>query len=316
MAHNLNETNGKVAFASTQKAWHGLGQIVDNPMTTEEAIVLGGLDYEVVKQPLYTGDKELIKDHMYTQRVDTGHIFGVVGSGYQIIQNREAFNFFDVLLENNVKIETVGALGQGERIFITCKLPHKIVVGSKEDFTEMYVLLSSSHDGSGAIVAGITPIRVVCQNTLNMALNKKMSNRISIRHTSNANARLTQAGEIMRHALNYQTTLEQAYNFLYKTPVSDSVAKDLIRQIIQGDKKDSTRVFNIIDQIEHCYNMGVGQEEIVGTAWGLFNGVTHYLSHEKKYQNAETKFNSLIMNGESEKLIKKAYDVLMEYAQH
>ncbi len=316
MAHNLNETNGVISFASTQKAWHNLGQIVDNPMTTKEAIIMGGLDYKVVKKPLFISNrKDKLKDFMYTSRTDTKEVFGVVGKDYQIVQNSEAFEFFDVLLDKDVQIETVGALGLGEKIFISCKLPHKIVVGHKDDLTEMYVLLSSSHDGKGAVVAGITPVRVVCQNTLNMALSKGMSNRISIRHTSKASERLTQAGQIMRHALTYQQTLEEAYNFLFKTKVSDSVAKELILRIIQGDKKESTRGNNIAETIEMCYNAGVGQEKIVGTAWGLFNGVTHYLSHEKKYQSEESKFNSLMMNGESEKLIKSAYEVLMEYAR-
>lgn len=315
MCHNLNIDEGKVAFASTQKAWHGLGQIVDNPMTTKEAIILGGLDFEVVKKPIYCDNKKL-EDYMTTQRVDTGKIFGVVGSKYQIVQNVEAFNFFDSLSENNVKIETVGALGGGERIFITCKLPHKIVVGHKDDLTEMYVLLSSSHDGSGAIVAGLTPVRVVCQNTLNMALSKSLTNKISIRHTSNAQNRVAQAGQIMRQALMYQTTLEEAYNFLFKTKITDSVAKDLIKKIIQQDKKDSSRIENILTQIETCYNVGIGQEEVIGTGWGLFNGITHYLSHEKNYHTAESKFNSLLLGGESEKTIKKSFDVLMDYAKH
>lgn len=316
MAHNLNiDENGNVAFASTQTAWHNLGQIVQNPMTTQEAIVLGRLDYEVEKRSIQCGEI-LLPNHMATVRADTETVLGIVGNNYEVVQNTEAFKFFDTLLGQNLaKIETVGALGQGERIFISAKLPHQIVVGSKEDLTEMYVLLTSSHDGTGAIVAGLTPIRVVCQNTLNMALSQKMKNKISIRHTSSANTRLAQAGEIMRQSLMYQTTLEEAYNFLFRTKVSDSVAKDLITKIVQGEKKDSARTANIIETIEMCYNVGIGQDKIVGTAWGVFNAMTHYLSHEKNYKNEESKFNSLLMGGESEKLIKKSFDLLMTHAQ-
>lgn len=313
--HNLNEVNGKVAFASTKKAWHNLGQIVDSAMTTAQAIELGGLDYTVEKIDLHTPDGTLINTHKATRRTDTNQVLGVVGHKYGVVQNKDAFNFFDTLIgENHAKIETVGALGIGERIFISAKLPHSICVG-KDDLTEMYVLLTSSHNGSGAIVAGLTPVRVVCQNTLNMALNNKLKNRIGIRHTSNANTRLSQAGTIMRHALAYQTSLEEAYNFLYNTKVTDKVAKDLINQIINKDNVDSTRITNILDTIEVCYQEGTGQESIVGNAWGVFNGITHYLSHEKNYKNEQSKFESLLLNGESEKVIKRSYDVLMDFAK-
>lgn len=313
--HNLNVIDGKASFASTQKAWHGLGQIVDNPMTTAQAIQLGGLDYTVEKTDVFTADGPMIPGHKATRRTDTNQVLGVVGEKYGVVQNVDAFSFFDTLIgKNTAKIETVGALGIGERIFITAKLPHSIAVG-KSDLTEMYVLLTSSHDGSGAIVAGLTPVRVVCQNTLNMALNKKMKNRIGIRHTSNAKTRLAQAGEIMRHSLSYSTSLEQAYNFLFNTKVTDKVAKELIKQIIQKEQQDSTRMTNLLDTIEVCYYEGSGQDSIVGTAWGVFNGITHYLSHEKNYKSDESKFQSLLLNGESERTIKRSFDVLMDYAK-
>lgn len=315
MAHNLNEVDGKIAFASTKTAWHGLGKIVDSPMTTKEAIQYGGLDYTVEKQPLYLGNESEVETHKATVRTDTNDILGIVGNGYQVVQNRDVFDFFDPLLDGMAKIETVGALGKGERIFVTAKMPHKICVG-KDDLTEMYMLLTSSHDGSGAIVAGITPIRVVCQNTLSFAINRGLKNRIGVKHTTTAQQRLSQAGMIMRQSLEYQQTLDEAFNFLFKTKVDDSVAKGLIKEIFQKDAKDSTKMGNILETIETCYNAGVGQESIVGTAWGVFNGITHYLSHEKNYKTEESKFNSLLLgSGDSQKMTKRAFDVLIDYAK-
>lgn len=313
--HNLNVTNEKVAFASTQPAWHNLGTIVDKPMTAEEAIQLGGIGYEIEKVPLYTKEGTLVSTHSATRRVDTEKILGVVGSRYHVVQNKDAFAFFDGLLgDGHAKIETVGALGDGERIFVTAKMPYEITVG-KDDLTNMYVLLTSSHDGSGAIVAGITPIRVVCQNTLNLAMSREITNKVSIRHTCTAERRLFQAGKVLEQAMKYQTSMEEAYNFLYRTKVSDSAAKSLIAQIVQGQKSDSTKMTNILEKIETCYHVGAGQKEIAGTAWGVFNGITNYLSHEKKYQNDESKFNSLLLGGESEKLIKQSFDTLMTFAK-
>jgi hypothetical protein len=126
MAHELNTTDGKVSFASTQKAWHGLGQIVDKAMTAEQAIELGGLNYEVVKTPLTTkvkGEQRLkVNEHFATVRTDTKQVLGVVGSRYQIVQNSDAFVFFDSIVGQGQAIfETAGALGQGERILLPPK---------------------------------------------------------------------------------------------------------------------------------------------------------------------------------------------------
>lgn len=317
MAHNLNEVKGKVAFAAVltgkqknEKAWHGLGTYFDRPLTMEEAIEHGGLDYTVEKKNLVIEGTDLIlPSHMTTVRTDTGEALGVVGNDYSILQNRNAFDFFDSFSDGNVQIETVGALGKGERIFATAKLPHQIVVG-RDDLTEMYMVMMNSHDGSLSLNVGLSPIRVVCQNTLNLAIRQGLKNKITLRHTGKIEDRAKQAGEIMRLSLKYQMELGQAFDLLYRKKVTDTAAKDLIRQIIVQDKKDSTRMNNILDTIEASYFTGVGQKEIVGTAWGVFNGITHYLSHEKSYKSEETKFDSL-NGGESYRMITNAFNLLV-----
>jgi phage/plasmid-like protein (TIGR03299 family) len=185
MAHNINYNSqtGKYSFFSVkEKAWHGLGQIVEQYPTSAEAIRHAGLDYEVAKSPLYTkasgviqtndgiemGSTELaVPDCFATIRTDSNAVLGVVGKDYQIVQNREAFSFFDAIVGggDGILYETAGALGQGERIFITAKLPDYIRVGKGDDVTEKYIFLTTSHDGSGSITAAFTPIRIVCQNS-------------------------------------------------------------------------------------------------------------------------------------------------------
>ncbi|HRH61619.1 MAG TPA: DUF932 domain-containing protein, partial [Chitinophagaceae bacterium] len=173
MAHNLNynQNTGKHSFFSVkEKAWHNLGTIVENHPTSAEAIQFAGLDYEVVKQNIYTTSYNAdgqamdftnrIKTHFATMRPDTGEILGIVGSKYEIVQNKTAFTFFDSLVSDatGIKYETAGALGNGERIFITAKIPEVIKVGRK-DIIEEYIFLTTSHDGSGSIMAAFTPIR-------------------------------------------------------------------------------------------------------------------------------------------------------------
>lgn len=206
MAHNLNfnEATGKYSFFSVkEKAWHALGQTVQEYPTSSEAIAFAGLDYEVIKAPLFVkgAAPEItheIPDQFATMRTDNNAVFGVVGKDYQIVQNADAFAFFDAIVGGGEGIlyETAGVIGQGERIFITAKLPGYIRVGSGDDVTEKYIFLTTSHDGTGSITAAFTPIRIVCQNTLNAAL-RNMSNVVRIRHTAGAKERLEQAHKVM-----------------------------------------------------------------------------------------------------------------------
>lgn len=185
MAHNINFNNrtGRYSFFSVkEKAWHNLGQVVEQYPTSAEAIRHAGLDYEVVKTPLYTkgsgiietadgieiGSNELhVPNYFANIRNDNNAVLGVVGKDYHIVQNHEAFEFFDAIVGggDGILYETAGALGKGERIFITAKLPNYIRVGNGDDVTEKYIFLTTSHDGSGSITAAFTPIRIVCQNS-------------------------------------------------------------------------------------------------------------------------------------------------------
>lgn len=127
-----------------------------------------------------------------TIRTDTEQVLGVVGKDYEVLQNVDAFNFFDAVVgDAGIQYETAGALGKGERIFITAKLPGYILAG-RDDSIEKYLFLTTSHDGFGSITAAFTPIRIVCANTLKAALRNHTAS-IKIRHTANARERLRQA---------------------------------------------------------------------------------------------------------------------------
>jgi phage/plasmid-like protein (TIGR03299 family) len=184
MAHNLNfnEQTGKHSFFLVkEKAWHGLGQIVEGYPNSAEALKFAGLDYTVEKRKLFTFDNENqtasedteikipeieVPNYFATVRTDNENILGVVGRDYEVVQNIDAFSFFDSIVGGDgIQYETAGALGKGERIFITAKLPDYIKVGNN-DLIEQYLFLTTSHDGFGSIAAAFTPIRIVCNNTL------------------------------------------------------------------------------------------------------------------------------------------------------
>lgn len=163
-----------------------------------------------------------------TVRTDNDTVLGVVGKDYQIVQNRDAFSFFDSIVGGDGMLyETAGALGNGERIFITAKLPDYIRVGN-DDLIEKYLFLTTSHDGSGSITAAFTPIRIVCANTLNAAL-RDQTNTVRIRHTSNAKQRLEQAHKVMGISDRLALQLESIFNNWTKVRISDNEVKKLIQ---------------------------------------------------------------------------------------
>lgn len=330
MAHNLEERDGKASFVTTQKAWHGLGEVVEGSFTVIEAIEKARLGYEVITNPMTTkidlGGGNVIEipvpDKFATVRTDLNKVLGVVGNRYKVVQNRDAFVFFDEILgQGAAMLETAGVLGIGERIFISAKMSEVIQIAGTDDMTEVYILLTSSHDGTGSIIAAVTPVRVVCQNTLNAALRNTV-NRVCIRHTNSAKDKLAEAHKLLGISHKYINEVNEMFNTLAKKTISDAQVLSLVEQVfkskrkeeVEGDeekKEESTRITNIRNAVMESYFEGVGQNKIVGTAWGAYNGITHYLSHVKSYKTGDLKLDNL-MNGESSKLANEAIQILLK----
>lgn len=339
MAHHLfyNTQKGQHSFFSVkEKPWHGLGQIIDQYPTSAEALKFAGLDFEVIKKNLYTTSlnadgqamdfTKRVNTHYATIRKDTGDILGIVGKDYQIIQNVEAFSFFDAIVGGDgIQYETAGALGTGERIFITAKLPNYIKVG-KEDLIEQYLFLTTSHDGYGSITAAFTPIRVVCHNTLNAAL-KSHSNCIKIRHTTGAKERLEQAHQLMGITNTLSTELETIFNRWSKVKISDPEVKKLIQQAmcpnkevysnLQAGKDDalSTAFKNICDNA-FSYTMSNETQTMDttrGTLFGAYNAVTGYFQNVRNYKNDEAKLRSMLYGGIAQQRTQKAFDLCTSF---
>ena len=346
MAHNINfnEQTGKHSFFSVkEKAWHGLGQIVEGYPTSAEAIKHAGLDYTVEKRKLFTYDtannlanpeKDIIipeiEVHNYfaTIRTDNANVLGVVGKDYEVVQNKDAFFFFDAIVGGDgIQYETAGALGKGERIFITAKLPDFIKVG-KDDLIEQYLFLTTSHDGGGSITAAFTPVRIVCNNTLNAAL-RNHSNAVKIRHTSNVKDRLEQAHRLMGITNNLSTELEGIFNRWAKIRITDPEVKKLIQlalvpnkevlQNIQAGKDDelSTCFINMTDTaFEYAMTNETQQLETTkGSLFGAYNAVTGYFQNVRTYKNDEAKLKSLLFGGTGQMRTQKAFNLCESFAK-
>jgi phage/plasmid-like protein (TIGR03299 family) len=319
MAHKLNETNGKVSFAARgEKAWHGLGQYVSEAMTSEQAIELGGLNYTVEKRPLYApgwaGTMVEAEGHYGNVRTDTNEILGIVKGRYRIVQNKDAFGFFDTIIDRGEAIfETAGALGKGERIFVTAKLPEDMLVRGEK--VEKYIMLTNSHDGTSTIIAGFTPIRVVCNNTLTAAL-KKLDNKVSISHTASAESRLKEASRVMGIASKYMDEVNMTFESMTTRKLSDLEMKYFIETVMKNsikedtsDKEASTRMKNLVDQV---YSFAITHptqttEAAYRTLWGAYNGISGYYNFLKDYKNADQKMKDMNYGYANDK-IAKAFD--------
>lgn len=348
MAHNINfnERTGRYSFFSVQeKAWHGLGQIVEDYPTSEEAIKHVGLDYEVVKSSLFTkgsgitetadgiemGSSELEVPNYYANiRTDNNTVLGVVGKDYHIVQNREAFDFFDAIVGGNEGIlyEIAGALGNGQRIFITAKLPGYIRVGNGDDVTEKYIFLTTSHDGSGSITAAFTPIRIVCQNTLNASL-RNMTNVVRIKHTSGAKQRIENAHRIMGLANTLSDQLEGIFNEWTKIRATDQEVRKLIQlalcpnketleHIKKGAEDELSTVFKNTANDAFAYAMVSDTQQMntaKGTLFGAYNAVTGYFQNVRSYRDDEAKLKSIVMGGTAQLKSQKAFEWCNAFAK-
>ena len=349
MASMIEIRNGVASFAENgrkERAWHGLGeghQIFDRPMFVAEALDACHANYKVELQPLVTNVGIDVPKFMATVRTDVNEVLGVVSEKYGVVQNEDAFRFVDMFCsgqfadrDNTPLIETCGVLGHGERVFVTAKFPKPIVLdANRDDLIEMYVVFTTSHDGSGAVRCMVTPIRVVCNNTLSLAMNKNIG-RVSFRHTLNVNSKLDllkrENAEFAYKTLNvyqvYENGLKESLNHLKNIKLSEKDLDNILAEVLlapeaakvfhtEGDIYSddiATRGRNIFLSAKEAIEVGVGQEgQERGTGLWAINGLTTYFQNTASYKNRESKFDSL-MDGDAYKKVNKAYELILQTA--
>jgi phage/plasmid-like protein (TIGR03299 family) len=355
MAHKIDTTNGAAMYSLKEIPWHGLGQITQDARTSEEVIKLAKLDYIVKKAPVFASyvpegcraeavrdrteyaivDKnrnpvgiiprkgEIVPNAYVTYREDVHKLLmsgRVVTGTYQIIQNYEAFDWFDSLVDSqNITFETAGALGNGETIFISAKLPNSYRIVGDDSPIDQYLLLSNTHDGSANIQIMFTPIRVVCNNTLSMAL-QGASNKYKIRHTKTAKEKMNMAMaalnayniyashhvDFLNHLATQKVEKEGLMDYIFPmmfNPAEMALIKLNNNEYI-GINEISTKKQNKVSAMVSSIRNGIGQNTNVGTKYWLMNGVTSYYQNTKVYNTDEDKFTS-ITKGEGAKMLEQ-----------
>jgi phage/plasmid-like protein (TIGR03299 family) len=277
--------------------WHGLGTPVGSALTAAEALHESGQDWTVSTESLQTVSGIPITDGRRCKaivREDTRTVLGIVGSRYQPIQNVDAFNFLDSLAADRViRYHTAGVLGAGERTWILAQLAGEIRV-TKDDVVKKFLLFSNSHDGTAAGRCFWTPIRVVCQNTLNQAIRGAKGEGVVIRHTGSLDGKIKEAQRILGLAVKAYDDLDGQIKGSVKVKMTDAMRATYFAGLFapkgKGNDEDgateedvSTRTRKTLDRLEELADHGRGNDRpaVRGTLWTAYNAVTQFIDHER-----------------------------------
>jgi len=300
MSHDLHTDakSGEAAmFYVNEPPWHGLGQELSEPATAAEAIKAAHLDWHVRKVPLYAceglNNCRVPRRYAIVPSFAWGEpqcpVFGIVGESYEPLQNAEAFGFFDPIVGQKAAVyHTAGALGEGERIWILAKLPDDIrVIG--DDITHKFLLLSNSHDGESAVQIKFTPIRVVCQNTLTMALERGPTLRVA--HHRDMKTLLEHADSLLGIIRTRYQAIEQAFRAMAKSTMDSKRLETYLKTVFPDpdpNKLPAARYEKARQRVAlrrrwsaELFETGAGARlpGVTGTLWAAYNGVTEMVDH-------------------------------------
>ena len=290
------------------RPWHGIGTVVEGVPSSDEAIRLAKLDWDVLQYPVYAEGNIECKGYWANVRSDTNEALGIVKDRYKVLQNREAFSFVDDVVgegQGTVKYETAGSLYNGRRVFLLTRLPDTDILG---DSVENYLFFTTTHDGSGSLMAGISNIRVVCNNTLQLAIDRA-SRSWKCRHTESIQSKRDDAKRSLGFAVQYvQQSKALAEDMARKIINEEQFFRTLFDKSNMKEKNAEELVLRIHDIYHHKDDLG----NFRGTAWGMYNAVSDFLSNGeplRKHKNYEQKRLEGFFDGYT--LLNKAQDILI-----
>lgn len=263
-----------------EKPWHGLGTRVEEAPTSKEALELAGLNWTVDGLAVFDGKGNEIKGYKANTRNTDGKVLGIVSGKYSLVQNSEAFDFTDSLVGEGITYETAGSLRGGKQIWLLGRMPDTKILG--DDF-EPYICFTNTHDGSGAVRACMTPVRVVCNNTLNMALSGAKRSW-STPHRGNVQAKLDEARQTLQLAQKYLVKLDEEADKLANAKMTDAEIQAVLNTMFAVPEKASERQKRNAEaakqEILVCM-MRPDLEQYLNTRWGFINAVSDFVGHSE-----------------------------------
>lgn len=312
MAHNINTYVGRAS------AWHQLGTVTGQFMTLGEIMTHGGMVYDVEKRQLEYAGKPV--EAWGTFRVDNGAFLGSVGEGYTVVNHVEGFRMLDSLVNaaDGAHYETAGVLGRGEVVWGLIDLKQTVAVG--DDVSKGYLLFTTSHNGSFAHQYRQTLTRVVCQNTLNIAIRAKTAAMFRVKHTKNAQSRIDDAHKALEAIAGETKTIEGKLRFLADRRVTRESLDSILGRLFPkakddaGEERMTTRRENIVADILALYEYADGGAfpEQRGTAYNLLNAITEYTDHFRSAKGGQRAESATF--GSGDKLKTQALEVILEAA--
>ena len=266
-----------MATTITREAtWNKVGTDIRDANSVKEALQISGLDYEVVKAPIYLSNGHRIKDQFATKKKGTDEVFGIVGKDYTIVQNEEAFSFVDGIISEGLTFVKAGETSYMN--YIITSLPEQYIL---DDKFKPYIIFQNSHAGATTLKAAICPLRIICQNQFTMAF-RNSENKISIRHSSSIHEKMDEAQHILQFNAEYMDSFNKMANEMAANKIGDEKALDIIDKYFLVDDNASTRKVNSNEEkkaiLLNAYNAEDNQN-FRGTQWGLVNAFSDYITH-------------------------------------
>ena len=304
--------NVETMFSTRVKPWHGIGTIVADCPSSKEAIWLAGLDWLVDQQDVRTESGAIIPGYKANIRDRDQSILGVVSDRYQVVQNEDAFAFTDELLGEGVKYETAGALQGGKKTFILARLPQRYIIAGDE--ITPYFVIMNSHDGSCAIKAAMTPVRVVCQNTLNLAF-RTAKRTWTTKHTSNIMERIDDARTTLQFAERYMGEMGKGVDELVHKRLTDKKVMEYMAEFfpVAADMSPVQQKNNLtmLNDMKRRYFDAPDLQHVGKNAYRFINAVSDFATHAEPIRRTKNYGENLfIKTVEGNPMIDRAYQMV------
>ena len=308
--------NVETMFYVREKPWHGLGTEVQEAPTSADALICAGLNWEILQKSVYSEDGTLIDGYKVNIRDSDNAMLGIVSDRYKVVQNEDAFRFTDDLLGAGVTYETAGSLQGGRKVWVLARMPQRYIIDGDE--IAPYMVVMNSHDGSSGIKVAMTPIRVVCQNTLNLALNK--AKRVwTTKHTENVMNRVHEARETLMLAEAYMSGLGHEIDALSKIKLTDKKVMDFMKEFfpVTEDMSEITKKNNLrlLEDMKQRYWDAPDLANIGKNGYRFVNSVSDFATHADPLRKTKNYNENLFLRTiEGNPLIDKAYKMVLEAA--